>query len=160
MLVPVITVAAVTVLIAAVAVLNQVIRLPFPGSVVTTPAIATTRVTATSSDSASDVDPTMEPPISPPTAPAVKSLPAGSWITILDSLPKNEFSQVQAEAKAVMLSVAGYPVSVIDSDAIPSLNGGYWALGVTGSSSREAAVGLCGVLGRQAGGSCYPRQVG
>lgn len=94
------------------------------------------------------------------TAPAVIPLPVGSWITVLESLPQQEFSQEQAAARATSLSVAGYPVSVIDSDTVPGLNSGYWALGVPGSSSREAAVALCGVFGRQAGGTCYPRQVG
>lgn len=95
-----------------------------------------------------------------PSAQAVTSLPAGSWITILESLPKGEYSLTQAQAQAAGLGGRGPKVSVIDSDAIPGLNGGYWALGVTGHGSRESAVGSCGAFGREAGGSCYPREVG
>ncbi len=98
---------------------------------------------------------TLEPDA--PTIPVVESLPSGSWITILDSLPKEEVSLSQADAMAEAL---GPMVSVIDSDAIPGLNGGYWALGVTGGGSRAEAAAVCGALGREAGGSCYPRQVG
>ena len=94
------------------------------------------------------------------TAQAVTSLPSGTWITILESLPKNENTLAAAQARATGMAGYGPKVSVIDSDAIPVLNGGYWALGVTGYGSRESATAICGTFGREAGGSCYPRQVG
>lgn len=94
------------------------------------------------------------------TAQAVTSLPSGTWITILESLPKNENTLAAAQARATGMAGYGPKVSVIDSDAIPGLNGGYWALGVTGYGSRESATAICGTFGREAGGSCYPRQVG
>ncbi len=169
-----IVVAAAAVLLAAVALLvTQVFRPQNPVDVVPTPVQSraasarpspvtnrTATGTGTASGSAGSVRPTSQQPIPTPTSTAVMSLPAGTWITVLESLPKNEFSLVQAEAKAASLSVAGHPVSVIDSDAIPGLNKGYWALGVPGGYSREAAVALCDTFGRQAGGTCYPRQVG
>lgn len=98
-------------------------------------------------------------PATSATGSAVRSLPAGSWITIFDSLPKDEFTLQQAEQRAAGMRSGSYTVSVIDSDAIPGLNGGYWALGVPGATSRDSAAAMCGVFGREVGGSCYPRQV-
>ena len=94
------------------------------------------------------------------TAQAVTSLPSGTWITILESLPKNENTLAAAQARATGMAGYGPKVPVIDSDAIPGLNGGYWALGITGYGSRESATAICSTFGREAGGSCYPRQVG
>lgn len=94
------------------------------------------------------------------TAQAVTSLPSGTWITILESLPKNENTLASAQARAAGMAGYGPKISVIDSDAIPGLNGGYWALGVTGYGSRDSATAICSTFGREAGGSCYPRQVG
>lgn len=90
---------------------------------------------------------------------AVSSLPSGSWITVLDSMPKSEFTLRQAEQRAAAMRIGNNTVSVIDSDAIPGLNGGYWALGVPGLSSRESAADRCAVFNREVGGQCYPRQV-
>ncbi|MDI9628111.1 MAG: hypothetical protein QM286_06150, partial [Acidobacteriota bacterium] len=95
-----------------------------------------------------------------PTTAAVTSLSRGSWITVLESLPKNEVAVTHAQASASALSVNGYRVVVVDSDAIPGLNPGYWALSVTGFASRDAAVAACPGLGREVGGTCYPREIG
>lgn len=90
----------------------------------------------------------------------VTSLPSGSWITVLESLPKDEYTFAVAQAFAAELADSGSNVWVIDSDAIPGLNGGYWVLGVTERYSRDGAVAVCDTFGREAGGSCYPREVG
>ncbi len=146
--------AAVAVLLAAVAVLlTQVLRSQGPVEVVSTPAQSTSAPAQPSPVATQTV-------IVATTTTAAAPLPVGTWITVLESLPKTEFSLAQAEAKAAALSAVGRPVSVIDSDATPGLNKGFWALGVTGSSSREAAAAQCAAFGRQAGGTCYPRQVG
>lgn len=91
---------------------------------------------------------------------AVTSLPSGSWITVLDSLEQSRYSLAEARSRAAGLSRGAYVVAVVDSTAVPGLNSGYWALSVTGSSSQSEARAVCGQLGRNAGGNCYPRQIG
>ncbi|WP_432557972.1 hypothetical protein [Granulicoccus sp. GXG6511] len=93
-----------------------------------------------------------------PVTRTVTGLPSGSWITVLDSMPKNQRSEQEAWAMADGLSGRAQVV-VVDSDRVAGLNGGYWAIAVTGSSSRNEANGWCSVLNRPVGGTCYPRQV-
>lgn len=103
------------------------------------------------------------PPPAPPaeqsTTRTVTSLPSGTWITVLDSMPKSQRGEGEAWAMADGLSGSA-PVVVVDSDRISGLNGGYWAIAITGSSSRNEANGWCSVINRPVGGTCYPRQVG
>lgn len=121
-------------------------------------------------------DPTPVPTVSPTTMPSpattpprptysppprtITTLPAGSWITVLDSLEKDRRTEADAWAMANGLSRPTADVVVVDSDAIPGLNPGYWAIAVIGSTSRAEATDSCAVLGRPVGGSCYPREVG
>lgn len=101
--------------------------------------------------------PAPSPSPSPTSDPrTVTSLPSGGWITILDSFPKPE--RTEADAWSLAESLPG--AVVIDSDRIPGLNGGYWAVALTGSSSRSEAASACSRVGRSVGGECYPRQVG
>lgn len=95
----------------------------------------------------------------PPPGPTVRSLPTGSFLTILDSLPKGEVTEADAWVRARGLSAAGYSVVVVDSTAISGLNPGYWALSVTGLPSRDAARQVCAGFGRAVGGQCYDREV-
>ena len=95
-----------------------------------------------------------------PTGAGVTSLSRGTWITVLESLPKDQSSLTQAQVRADTLSAHGFLVVVVNSDTIPGLNPGYWALSVTGFASRDAAVAACPALGREAGGTCYPREIG
>ena len=95
----------------------------------------------------------------PPPVRTVSSLPSGSWITVLDSLAKTEHTEQAAQANADRLSGAAQVV-VVDSDRIPGLNNGYWAISITGSNSRSQATDRCALLNRPVGGTCYPRQVG
>lgn len=94
----------------------------------------------------------------PSPEPAVETLPSGSWILVLDSLDKRKYDLREANIEAEILS-GSWHVEVLDSDAIAGLNGGYWALAVTGFSGRSDTTRACEDLGRSVGGSCYPRQV-
>lgn len=107
--------------------------------------------------------PSREPYSPTPTVPGstdrtVTSLPSGSWITVLDSLAKHERSEADAWAMATALSRASAPVVVVDTDAVRSLTPGYWAVAVTGSTTRTEAADLCVGFGRPLGATCYPRQ--
>ena len=89
------------------------------------------------------------------------SLSSGSWITVLESMPKSSKSSGQAAAKAASISSrTGVSVSVVDSSSVPGLNSGYWAVSVIGSSSKSEAQRVCASVGRSVGGSCYPRLIG
>lgn len=88
-----------------------------------------------------------------------RNLSSGSWVTVLDSLSKTSVSESEATQRAAGLSGGGL-VEVIDTDFVSGLNGGYWALVVTGNSSRSGAAGVCSSFNREVGGTCYPRQVG
>lgn len=88
---------------------------------------------------------------------AVTSLPSGTYVTILDSLPKGRYSLDTAQQRAVS---AGSGVFVVDSDPIPGLNSGYWALTVGPYSTRSEARSVCASYGRSVGGDCYDRGIG
>lgn len=92
-------------------------------------------------------------------APAEVALPrasTGTWIAVLESLPKSEFTQAEALAKASSMSSL---LSVADIDATPGLNGGYWAIVVLDQPSRAAAASACTRVGREVGPLCYPREI-
>lgn len=133
---------------------------PTEGVVTESAAPSTEPGESVGADEPTEASPTPTPSASPtPTPePAVETLPSGSWILVLDSLEKHKYDLREANIEAEILSGSQY-VEVLDSDAIPGLNGGYWALAVTGFSSRSDATEACEDLGRSVGGSCYPRQV-
>ena len=84
----------------------------------------------------------------------------GSWVTVLDSIPKNNMSRASARARAATLERSGAPKPfVLDSSQTPGLNSGYWAIVVGHYATESAARSACGQLGRPVGGSCYPRQI-
>lgn len=104
-----------------------------------------------------------------PTTPTEASQPAsgqnpvlssGSWITVLDSLDKDDHTWSEAVSRAAGLSNSSYSVYAIDTDPVPGLNGGYYALAVIGGDSRTDATSVCSSFGRAIGGECYPRQIG
>lgn len=124
------------------------------GTAAGTETTAATRAPVTSAPTT-----TNPPPPPEPTHNSVRVLPAGSWITVLDSLPKNQRTEADAWSAANSLSSASAQVVVVDTDAINGLNPGYWAVAIIGSSSRAEATNLCALFGRPVGGTCYPRQV-
>lgn len=106
------------------------------------------------------VTPTPTPTATTPAPGVVTSLPAGSWITVLDSMAKSRFSAEQALARAAEFSRNGVTATVVDADAIPNFNRGFWAVSVIGHASRADANAVCGTLGLSVGNNCYARQVG
>ncbi len=96
-------------------------------------------------------------PLATSTFGTLRALPAGSWLTVLDSKPQTEWTEAAAWGAARALGYNG--VTVVDSSAIPGLNGGYWAISLVGFSSRDAARAACASVGRDVGGTCYERLV-
>lgn len=108
------------------------------------------------------VSPRAAPTVAPTAAAAsktVRSLPSGSWLTVLNSLPQAEVAESAAQAEATTLSSGSATVVVVDSSAIPGLKPGYWAVSMVGFSSREQARDACSRVGRSPGATCYDRQV-
>lgn len=109
--------------------------------------------------------PAAAPPAAPPAAapapaenaPGAAAVPAGSYVLVLESLPKSERSA--AEALEVSASLPG--TTVVDSSATRGMTPGYWAV-ISGEwwSSSSAAADSCRAYGRSASGACYPRRVG
>lgn len=165
---PVLVIAVAVVALAAVAATVSALNRPQTSAPVTNQVThSITRPADAPSSSTPSMVATSAPPSSVPspsksesTTAAITSLPPGSWIMILESLPKGEYSIEQATSRAAALSVPGLSLTVIDSTAIPGLNDGYWAIGLGGLSDRDAAAAKCAAFNREVGGACYPRQVG
>lgn len=111
----------------------------------------------TGSSSASSSQRPSTPP--PSTTAPIPEATVGRWILVLESVPK---SQSLASARGLRGQVDGGDprVTVIDSDATPGMNPGYWVVAVLDFGSREAAVADCISFGREIGGRCYPTRVG
>jgi len=139
---------------------------PAPGPTVTVTAAAPTAsvsrtpsATPTPSRTPSPSATPSESPSATPPAGLVTSLEPGSWITVLDSLPKANSTAEQAVARASQLGNEQYRAVAIDSDAIPGLKPGYYAIAVPGAASRQESNAVCAALGITLGDDCYPRQI-
>lgn len=87
------------------------------------------------------------------------SLKKGQWVLVLESLPKKTKSQKDAYAVASRLA-KNRSTAVLDSNRVPGLTNGYWAVvALPFSTSKNAATSGCRDFGRKVGGSCYARQV-
>ena len=126
---------------------------PTPSSSATPSASATP--TPTPSASATPT-PTPEPTAHPG---VVTELPAGTWVTVLASLPKNAVTPDQAVERAAKESRDGHTAIVLDTNEFEGLNAGYWAVVIPGADSREASNQVCRDLGIPLGNKCYPREV-
>jgi hypothetical protein len=84
----------------------------------------------------------------------------GTWIVVLESVPKDEHDLAYALTLAESVQVRGGTAEVIDSDATPGLNAGYWVVIKGDFAARTDAARECAGLGRDVGGDCYPRLVG
>ena len=136
-----------------------------------TPTPSASRVTVTPSRTPSPTPPAVATSATPtptpaatPTGPSASGvltqLPAGTFVAVLDSLPKASTTPEQAVARAAQLSIPTQALAAIDTDAVPGLTPGYYAIGVPGATSRDQVAQLCQALGRSVGGSCYARLVG
>ena len=103
---------------------------------------------------------TTTPAGEPTAAPAdlLRRLPDGSWVVVLESLPQSEWTTTQAVDVAAGLARGGRAPFVIDSDLHAGLNSGYLVVVDGPFADRTAAGAACAPLGREVGGSCYPRQ--
>jgi hypothetical protein len=108
-------------------------------------------------------DPTPETTVVPDPTAATTTTPFGQvqpgrWILVLDSLPKAERSI--GEAQGAVTAIGDARAVLLDSDATPGLNGGFWVVAVADFASRSDATAACAGFGRAIGGSCYPTRIG
>lgn len=142
---------------------------PVSGVPVTSPSpSATIAESPTQEPTPTDVPTTETPPAqetpsasasSPTASGVVTSLPSGSWVTVLKSLPKDIVTPENALEQAADLGDDQHRPVVIDTDAFGNLHPGYWAVVVPGQSSREESNAVCDALGIGLGDHCYPRQI-
>lgn len=113
-------------------------------------------------DYSTRVQPTRAPVATDPVADApegiVRNLRSGSWITVFDSLPKSEYPVDVARERAKAMAAKG--VVVVDTDAVPGLNRGFWALAIVDAPTEKVARATCAEVGRAVGPTCYPRRIG
>ena len=88
---------------------------------------------------------------------ATRALASGSWIAVLESLPKDEATEEEAVARAAAMPGG---VVAVDTDHIPGLNADYWALAIVDAPSEDSARASCARAGREVGPACYPREIG
>ena len=137
----------------------QQVVAPSPSPSVTTPTASVTPTPTPTPTPSATPTPTATP--SEPVAGVVTSLPKGSWIAVLGSMRKQNAPGEAAVSRAAQLSASGgHTVVAIDTDAIPGLTPGYYALAVTGLADRDAVRALCPSFGRPYGDTCYARQIG
>mgnify|MGYP001577714756 FL=1 len=89
----------------------------------------------------------------------VRELAAGSWVTVLDSLPQQGTTPQAALTRAAALSRDGFTASPVDTNAIAGLNPGFYAIAVTGLGSQADAYAVCDQMGVPRGARCYPREI-
>ncbi|MFV0406265.1 MAG: hypothetical protein ACK5LN_05510 [Propioniciclava sp.] len=89
----------------------------------------------------------------------VRNLPAGSWVTVLKSLPQKVVSAEAALEQAESMGSPEHRPVVIDTNSFDKLNRDYWAVVVPGQSSRAESNAVCQALGIPLGNDCYPREL-
>lgn len=87
------------------------------------------------------------------------TLPAGSWVTVLDSMQKSGTTPQRALQRAAELSKAGHTAVPLDTNAIQGLNLGYYAIVIPGQTSRSESQAVCDAVGIPRGDHCYPREI-
>lgn len=127
---------------------------PSPSASGPTPSLTPTPDTSQTPTPTPEDTPTQEP-----VEGIVTELPTGSWITVLDSLPKASTSGQQAVERAAGLSSAGYTAVALDTDSFPSLTPGYYAIVIPGAATRQGVVDVCQAVGIPLGDRCYPREI-
>lgn len=123
------------------------------------PSAARTSVTPSRAASPSASATASATPSTEPHPGIVRELPAGSWITVLDSLPQSGTTPEQALARAAELSKPGYQAVPLDASAFQGLNAGYYAIVIAGQSSRNESYAVCDAIGTPRGDNCYPREI-
>ncbi|WP_342373410.1 hypothetical protein PCC79_07200 [Propioniciclava soli] len=103
--------------------------------------------------------PEATPSASAPPAGVVTELPAGTFVTVLRSLPQASVSAEEAMAQAAGMGNEQHRPVVLDSNAF-GFTPDYWVVAVPGAASSQAAVAVCDDLGISDRNQCYPRRVG
>lgn len=125
-------------------------------SPVASPTPAESEAPQPSADASAPPDPEAT---NPPIPGITTELPAGSWVTVLDSPAKSGMTPEQAIARAAELSRPEHQAIVLDTDAFDGLNHGYWAIAIPGAQSRAASNEICRAIGIPVGDKCYPREI-
>lgn len=86
-------------------------------------------------------------------------LEPSSWVTVLASVSKDKPLSVARQQADEIATEWDVEVSVLDTDQTMGLNGGYWAVVMTGFGTGAEARDACSLVGRDVGGSCYGRQI-
>lgn len=124
---------------------------PSPTPTRTTTPTPTPTPTPTASETTQE--PTTHPDI-------VTELPAGSWVTVLQSLRQSDTTAEQAVARANEWSRPDHKAVALDSNAFSgSLSPGLFPIVVPGASSAQAALDVCQAFGIDDRNKCYPRQI-
>lgn len=114
---------------------------------------ATTEPSATPEPTETTQAPTTHPDI-------VTELPAGSWVTVLQSLRQSDTTAEQAVARANEWSRPEHKAVALDSNAFSgSLSPGLFPIVVPGASSAQEALAVCHDFGIDDRNKCYPRQI-
>ncbi|MDO5535887.1 MAG: hypothetical protein Q4F65_14720, partial [Propionibacteriaceae bacterium] len=100
-----------------------------------------------------------EEPAEPVHPGVVTSLPTGSWVTVLASLPKDAVTADQAVQRAQQESRPGHQAIVIDTNSFTGLTPGYWAVVIPGADSRAASDAVCDAIGIPVSDHCYAREI-
>lgn len=135
---------------------------PAPATTSPTPSVTPTPTATRTPTHTPTPTPSDSPSATPsPTVNAnvVTDLPAGSWITVLKSLPQSQVSADEAVAMAAQYGNDSHRAVVIDTNAFPNLNAGYYAIVIPGQSSRAESNAVCAAIGIAVGDDCYPREI-
>lgn len=130
---------------------------PAPADPASTPSADATSAptsTATPVDSASPAD----TPSATPNPNVVTELQAGTWVTVLKSLPQGSVSAEEALAQAATMGNEMHRPVVLDSNAF-GFTPNYWVVAVPGAASAQDAVAVCTDLHIDDRNRCYPREV-
>lgn len=102
--------------------------------------------------------PVVQCPATPGGGPSMSqtSVPSGSWINVLDSIPVLEVARV--DSRAGQFRNSGYDVELLDSRNYSSLRDPYWVLYVGPFSTKDQASNWC-TSQPSPPGDCYPREV-
>lgn len=93
-----------------------------------------------------------------PNPAVVTELPAGTWVTVLKSLPQGSFTADDALAQAATMGNEEHRPVVLDSNAF-GFTPNYWVVAVPGAASARDATAVCTDLGINDRNQCYPREI-
>lgn len=91
----------------------------------------------------------------------VTTLPQGSFVAVLRTMPKKNYSVEQATEYAASLAKNNRTPVVLDTDTVPGFKTpNAYVIGVIGLSSNDEVTHVCRDLERPRGDNCYARKIG